>query len=580
MVDSLKGFPQGALQQSYQGGSQFKIGFRSSALTGRHSALPTTTAASVVNQPQFGNSFLQGIGQKFLSKSTNTLLPVFENITEVFLWGFLAQDVLSMWLPRIRQSLVRGAIEYDPTKDEDNKGLTPFQLAKKTILTRVKGWNWVNFNEETKREFATGPGVLFIPTLAYSIARRTLGKTSVELGYGPMTQMTDTFIHHLKNSPLGKAEKVTPEQFKGELKKYLNGLFHFEESALKTEIEVLSTAGTKTKTTLADFLTQWSNRYVDTIFAKKDLPGKEMVAALENLEKEFSRGVVDAYNRKHLASTLLHEIDKVPLKVMERVKNAETGKVELAVESTHRAAGEFMHELNRWKDFALTVFDQKVTGGKLRQGLGDALPELAEKIYKKLVTKKAIFAVGVSALTGWYLVKLAKWAQSHETYEANRLLQETPAQPSQKAPAAKQRPALPMESAPDAQNIQDLLAQLAAQAPAEVAAPISTPAPIATAPQAQTQSQDWTTQVSVPSTPAISSPVYAYAAPGFLNSSYSNLSSYSPSNFSNPYNVGAFGAAYYPSPAVQPGYFAPQYAIGMPQAGGYNNFGYYYGGAA
>ncbi|MBY0404860.1 MAG: hypothetical protein K2X66_13250 [Cyanobacteria bacterium] len=389
--------------------------------------------------PKFGGLPLVEMYHGLGTKLVNVGLPVFENVSEVFLWGFLAQDVVSMWMPRIRQSLMRGAIPYDPTKDPENKGKTWFQTLKTTMANRIAGWNWVNFNEETKREFATGPGVLMIPALAFLAARRSFGKSSVELGHGPLTQFTDSFIQALKNSPLATQEKITPQEFQQVLGDFVKSTFGFSEADLAQKIKISTgkelkvragEVAAKSETTLGEYLTQWSHQWAESVFNHHGIPQADLKKEIHVLETSLQDTLISGFNRAIKVAERpdkVLNIDKIPVKLLDRTLSKGPNAEKIVYSIGEKPVGEFLHELSCWKDYALAVFSTKTKGA----GVSDFLPELAEKIYKKMVTKKAMLALAVSGLTGFYLIELAKWAQSHETYEANRLLQEPQTSPAQ-----------------------------------------------------------------------------------------------------------------------------------------------------
>jgi hypothetical protein len=79
---------------------------------------------------------------KMRSGATNALLPIFEGISNIYLYEFLALDVVGMWVPRIGVSLWRGRIPYDGAKDPVNEGMNPLQLAAKHTWGNFKGLNW------------------------------------------------------------------------------------------------------------------------------------------------------------------------------------------------------------------------------------------------------------------------------------------------------------------------------------------------------------------------------------------------------------------------------------------------------
>ncbi len=416
---------------------------------------PALNAAS--QNVRFSGFLPPALETRLLNKSIWT----FSQITEVFLWAFLAQDAIAMWMPRIRQSLVTGAIEYDPTQDPENKFLTPWQLLKKHTTKTLQGLNWVNFNEETKREFATGPGVLLIPTIAYAAARRLFCERAVELGHGPLTQLTYGFIEHLKNNPeldqvqllknatLSHQGKTMNgiQAFQQEVKNYIKSRFDFGDLLEQTSEFVEHTPQTQNKTSwlsrltrsasnaaaevaptppvakemkVSQYLENWVDRWVTQVFSGDK-------TSFAHLEKEFEENML-TMNRR-LAPSNLYKVDQIKIKLAKQPKDLGNVPSKLTTKTQYLHIDEFTHQLNRWNDFVKNVYKTKIGdrpgfGIIPKMAVSDNLSSLAEKMYRQLVTKKAVLAVTVSGLTGWYLYKLAFWAQNHDSYHATRLLTE------------------------------------------------------------------------------------------------------------------------------------------------------------
>ena len=402
-------------------------------------------AAQLKPVPHFGGV----LPPRFTEWGTSVLLSAFSKVVEVFLWGYITQDVVAMWMPRIRQSLIRGRIPYDHQNDPENKGLTPWALFKKSFIRNADGLNWVNFWEETKREIAAGPGTLGIPTLAFGLARRAYGNRAVELGHGTLTQLSHAFINHLQKAPDGvsAAAQITPEQYKKELKAFLVSRFDYRAEVLSkplkgVSLEVLG-KNTKAPLTVGGLIHEWADRWVEEAFHrpwktangwtrfKHWLTGVDPAQArnLAQLNADLETGLFKGYNRQYQQLERRYGLDHIPLLLRDKASEVKTWK----------SVAEFAnHDLYRWKEFALKVFDEKMQGGKLGKGYANPLPELAEALYKKLVTLKTLYAIPATLLTCFYLIHLANWSQSHKHYVANRLLEEPVNHP--KAPEAQGNP--------------------------------------------------------------------------------------------------------------------------------------------
>jgi hypothetical protein len=72
----------------------------------------------------------------------------------------------------------------------------------------------------------------------------------------------------------------------------------------------------------------------------------------------------------------------------------------------------------------------------------DGLVDIMEGSFKRLVAKKGLLSIGTTLLAGFYLIRLAFWAQNHDAYQATRLLHNGPAQaPKAPLPGLDRRPA-------------------------------------------------------------------------------------------------------------------------------------------
>ncbi len=168
-------------------------------------------------RPQFGNSFTTAAVDK-------VLVPTFEKISEVYLWNFLALDTIAMWMPRIGTSLRVGREPYDPQQDPKVKNRPFYEQIGYWIKGNVKGLNWVNFHEETKREIATGPGLLTLPALSFALVRHVLKDRTMELPYGAISKMGEGFQEHLKANGLSDLKTLAaPKQYEKALSDYLLG---------------------------------------------------------------------------------------------------------------------------------------------------------------------------------------------------------------------------------------------------------------------------------------------------------------------------------------------------------------------
>jgi hypothetical protein len=172
-------------------------------------------------KPQFGSSGSNATVNKFL-------LPTFQKLTEVFLWSYIGVDLTCLWIPRITNSLLTGAVPYDPRQDPKAKDLPFPKQAARWASGNIEGLNWKNLYEETKREIASGPGILAIPALVFIGARQILKKRPLELSYPALEGLGQGFQQHLENhSPIQNADDYAQS-----LGHYIDSIF--TDSALKS----------------------------------------------------------------------------------------------------------------------------------------------------------------------------------------------------------------------------------------------------------------------------------------------------------------------------------------------------------
>jgi hypothetical protein len=412
---------------------------------GKQQSQPSTRAHATINVQHPGSTpdvrvsgpvHFGGFGSRLAQASTEKMLPFFQKITEVFLWAFLAQDVLAMWLPRIGTSLRVGRVEYDPQQDPQAKNLPFTQQMKKWVAGNFKGLNWINFNEETKREFATGPGVLMIPAVIYAVARRLFGKSASELSYHHLSEMSNGLAQHLNQSTLANAKQVTLDQYKTEVAKYFSNAF--VDPRLQ---DALLPGG---KQTYRQYLDQWAKNWADAVFESPD--AKTRTTKLGALSDELKTNMV-AFNRKYRmeAYEFLHGAEKIAVdKPLHRAGEAWVAFEKHGAPTQETLSG-LTSNLRRFSDFVEAIWKQKSAQFGLQAEMpAGTLSKLIKTAKEKLVSRKLLLAVGTTIVGGLYLMRLAFWAQNHDDYAATRLLKEKPAgggnAPNAKGPASAVAP--------------------------------------------------------------------------------------------------------------------------------------------
>lgn len=406
--------------------------------TGRRKAGPQV--GSTASGVKFGG----GMGQSLLNGSVGT----FQKITEVFLWGFLAQDALAMWLPRVWTSLQEGKETYDPNEDPQVKN-KPFGDQVKAWLTgNWKGLNWVNFFEGTKREFATGPGLLAVPATAFML-NRALANPATELSTSSINGFGEGLQHHLvkekyKNLFTGEKGK---ESLKNAVKDYVEEAF-VDIKRMVEDVSQTPEARVKARE-LQKIIKVWANAEVDESVKHASLPGPKRL--VENVKQAFGQGSPDKNLpalRKSVEEKLWdfnreYRINKYDFKKLGVIVDTNplnnTGKTwvsyqpekieKILADKVTTADIENAKKAVRQTEFANVKNDVARIGGYVNKiwnnhadKEGSKIAEATERTVKELTRNKWLFGGGVTLLTAAYLVKLAFWAQNHGTYQATRLL--------------------------------------------------------------------------------------------------------------------------------------------------------------
>jgi hypothetical protein len=465
--------------------------------------------SSAATRVQFGGAFGNAVVNK-------TMLPTFEKITEVFIWGFLAQDMIALWLSRILNSLRVGRVPYDPKDDPQARNQPFHRQVKKWIAGNVKGLNWINCREDSARETLTGPGLLAVLGAGFMLARQCFKSKPMELSYDHMNALGKGFQQHLQTleasqghladlpayqkavgqyitsifadpvmakTPLhtvlekdagaiqraldtSAPAKKWDEQLVRDLQehpvlrpvlerekklaKQLQSLFGKPENATQIQndirqqlarrpmLHLLADPKAARQGTYKRYLETWAGKWQEAIFEK----GRGRSETLGILERDLE-DTLESFNRKQ--RILAYDFgDPAHLKRSGLTLTADEAKVALHIKDEtplHRVSQTWMRcnpgpggmhapkqqdlrqtteALNRWGDFATQVWERKqATVGK---EAGTKLSDIVEGMTKKLVACKYLFGIGITALAGLYLLRVAFWAQSNDSYQATRLL--------------------------------------------------------------------------------------------------------------------------------------------------------------
>lgn len=360
-------------------------------------------------------------GGSFGKKAIDGSVAVFQKINEVFIWGFLAQDVVGMWLPRVGTSLKVGREPYDPSDDPEAKNLPFDQQVKKWIVGNVKGLNWINFSEGTKRESATGPGLLAMPALVFMI-NRYMGNPAQELSFASLKALGGGLQQHLQANGKPIADKG---DYKKAVQSYVRSMF------VDPDLKGLK-IGKQT-------LDEWCKEWTETAFAETDKSAWDRVAHNFKTDKgpahklgEMADALhqsIRAFNREHRvlkydkpngASPLAQFInDDAPLHHADGVwasyqPKAADPKVAL------KPVNALTEDLKRFGWYARKAWENH----QAKQEGCVALTDAVEKTMKNMVVRKFWLGVGTTVLSAYYLTRLAFWAQNHGTYQAVRQFRE------------------------------------------------------------------------------------------------------------------------------------------------------------
>ncbi|HEY9745797.1 MAG TPA: hypothetical protein V6C99_06225 [Oculatellaceae cyanobacterium] len=355
------------------------------------------------------------LGGRLLNRFTDMTVPLFQRITEVYIIGFIMQDVIGMWVPRIGTSLKVGRVPYDPTQDPEAKD-KPFkeQLAL-WVKGNIKGLNWGNFQEETAREAATGPGLLVIPSIMYAFASRAMSRSGIHLRYDALNGFCNGFQDYLRSSNLNQAgSELKLSEYRQAMGQYVSSIFN-DSDLRNTRMPEGGTYG--------EFLDQWGQRWARAMEMGTDKASrKKQAAALSSLGQELQEKLT-AFNQEHrmraykingktigatVNDSLLHRADYAWISY--------SGKGELS----HVSLKQLVGDLTKWTDVSRAIY--KAQTEKLAGVANAKLPDVVDFVRRKVVSHKALFAVSTSLLGMAYLYKLVFWTQRHNSYQATRLL--------------------------------------------------------------------------------------------------------------------------------------------------------------
>lgn len=367
--------------------------------------------SGTAGQLRFGGVKLEGLNRSMVKN----MVSIFQRISEVFVWSFLAQDTIAVWVPRIGISLKVGSKPYDPQQDPENKKLPPGRLMLKTLYKRAKGLNWPNFAEETWREICTGPGMLIVPTLFFMLARNALLlKEALTLSKGDLLAFKEMLKQAMTHSDLATRDAFTEEKMKHAITGVVRDLISDPElkQATHKEIPALKEMGFDH---FHDFMQDRAAKWVDQLYREPSRPSffQSLKRDLKSMSKHYRspyQGIMDDidrivrdYNRDHR-----------PLKIREGMATADS------VFNPSGSPEQVKKLFERFQEFHPFLHATRTTIPKY----ADAPPAIADKIYNRAISRKLWLSLSAMGLNAAFLFMLVKKTQSHNAYPATRLLKE------------------------------------------------------------------------------------------------------------------------------------------------------------
>lgn len=384
---------------------------------------------------QFGMSMNRAFSRT-LTGAYDRLLPLFKNITEKFFWGFIALDITGLWPGRFVTGALAGRDKYDPCEHPEDQQLPFPQQIRRWASQNWQGLNWPNCWEEFKREVIVAPGgILMIPTLAFLLGRKVLGR-AIEIRYGTLKQLGEGFTAHLQSAFSSHKGSPSKEAFGKAVANHLTDLFAdpllekmpLDDPALREQLkalpaikDALSKAG-RAEPTYSDFLRNRFQTWTDHLL-NKDLDKKKLNEALEPLVKEIQEQLL-AFNRKHrmlpyepLAGSIedAKKITSNPTLFSDHAwtqlskgKPIDAMPVSGLLETLTKW-GEIPQKLWQWHD-------------STAQKSVSSLVEASEGLLKRTIARKGLVIFSLMAISTAWLMKLTRFAQSNKTYQATRKL--------------------------------------------------------------------------------------------------------------------------------------------------------------
>lgn len=364
----------------------------------------------------------------------------FQPITENYLWGFMAQDVLGLWLPRIWTSLERGRIPYDESKDPRAPYRSRSAQRRHAWMKTIHGLNYWNGWEETAREVQNGPGIFIGQGFMYAgAAAWMMGKRGLLIGYDDLKQyfgqlgqvltpematqlakkspqmahrtLTQQYLTHVLQghfgAPAQRAQQILElakpmsQADISLLSKSEQGLYHWLKKQFPTDVA-------KSSLNYDKVLKKWTQLYSQ--LTTKGYSQRQLAPHLPKLENIFEELVC------HYNTTVKKVVDPTQL---DHFVLPKLPKLDKAVTTSARG---FLNTLEKF----VTVMSETLRLGRQYNALSTAnasVPKLLNYLERHLILKKFPLSVIATMIGSTVVTYTAILSQSPKRkYPANRLI--------------------------------------------------------------------------------------------------------------------------------------------------------------
>ncbi len=405
---------------------------------------------------------------------------IFKPITEQYIYGFFAQDVVALWIPRIINALRRGRNAYNPNEDPNLREGHPIQQKLHALYMNVKGLNYPNCIEETSREVETGPGLIvaqsiialgFAAVLGSKWAlmmgnhelqefgkalKQTIGRLSPEVqdqikaaanrdirSQMVMTEFIKDHLFSMDSSwhldaannellntriDLSGMIETFPQRKAGFGMKIFRKVFP-EDSSTYREIltkfaqrdDVFGKSADLSQITYKQLLEKWAELWPQGVSFSNQ--SKELEDAFNTLIKVFNLQVRKSGASMDLTLESVGHFLKIPVAQKAGEAIAKTG-VEKEKEFVVTSSESFLENLRKFKGFVSEAVENAIKDSNAERTWVQNLIENGkiDKLVNTLLHHKLIYGVSATLAAGFLVILVSAMAQRGHSYPANRNL--------------------------------------------------------------------------------------------------------------------------------------------------------------